>query len=185
MGQWNLCGTRSQRRPIPGVALLRSLTESTLLLNTTIRQSTDITMDITMISRRLRSTPGAIRALVAVVACTVALSLVAAPSGAMRHLRLVRSSPSADSVYATSPDAIRLWLSEPAEAPGSKIALTTSNGAVVALQALTRDTARTAPLIAKLVKPLSNGAYTVTWKAMSKDGHIVKGTINFKVGAAK
>ena len=104
---------------------------------------------------------------------------------AMRHLKLVRSSPAADSVMATSPDAIRLWLSEPAEAPVSKIALATDAGTAIAVGAVTRDAAKDAPLGAKITKPLSAGGYKVTWKAMSKDGHVVNGTFGFRVGSAK
>ena len=81
---------------------------------------------------------------------------------AMRHLKLVRSSPAADSVMATSPDAIRLWLSEPAEAPVSKIALATDAGTAIAVGAVTRDAAKDAPLVAKITKPLSAGGYKVT-----------------------
>ena len=103
----------------------------------------------------------------------------------MRHLKLVRSSPSADTVMAKSPDAIRLWLSEPADAPVSKIALTTAAGAKVVIGAVTRDAAKDAPLVAVIPASLPNGGYSVTWKAMSKDGHVVNGTFAFHVGAAK
>ena len=124
---------------------------------------------------------GAVIALLAGVALTGA----ARPSLAMRHLKLVRSSPAADTVLASSPDAIRLWMSEPTQAPVSKITLATEAGAAVALAPLTRDTAPNAPLVAKLVKPIGAGAYKVTWKAMSKDGHVVDGTFGFRVSAAK
>ncbi len=115
----------------------------------------------------------------------VAMHDVAMHDVAMRHLKLVRSSPAADSVMATSPDAIRLWLSEPAEAPVSKIALATDAGTAIAVGAVTRDAAKDAPLVAKITKPLSAGGYKVTWKAMSKDGHVVNGTFGFRVGSAK
>lgn len=112
---------------------------------------------------------------------TLALMLVAAPSQAMRHLKLVKSSPSADTTMAVSPDAIRLWLSEPAEAAASKISLATSTGTAIPLEKITRDTAKNAPLVAKLTAPIKSGQYTVTWKAMSKDGHVVNGTFGFRV----
>lgn len=115
----------------------------------------------------------------------VALAGAARPSLAMRHLKLNRSSPAADTVLSASPDAIRLWLSEPTQAPVSKITLTTAAGVAVALAPLTRDSAASAPLVAKLVKPIGAGSYTVTWKAMSKDGHVVNGTFGFRVATAK
>jgi methionine-rich copper-binding protein CopC len=100
-----------------------------------------------------------------------------------RHLKLVKSSPAADSVLATAPTAIRLWLSEPAELPATKIALTTAAGATVKLNAVTRAASKDAPLEATIATPLANGVYKVTWKAMSKDGHVVNGTFTFTVGA--
>ncbi len=103
----------------------------------------------------------------------------------MRHLRLVKAFPSADTVLAKSPDAVRLWLSEPAEVPATRISLATATGALVATSPVTRDHAKDAPLVALIPKALANGAYKVTWKTMSKDGHVVRGTIAFTVGAAK
>jgi len=114
-----------------------------------------------------------------------AMALAARPISALPHLKLLRSSPAADTVLISSPDAIRLYLSEPTQAPVSKITLATAAGAAVALSAVTRDSTKDAPLVAKLVKPIGNGAYKVTWKAMSKDGHVVDGTFNFRVNAAK
>ena len=104
---------------------------------------------------------------------------------AMRHLKLVRSSPAADTVLATSPDAIRLWMSEPTVAKVSKIRLTTATGVAIALGALTRDATKDAPLVATIPTPLNAGRYTVTWKAMSKDGHVVNGVFAFRVDVAK
>jgi methionine-rich copper-binding protein CopC len=115
----------------------------------------------------------------------IALGGAARPISALPHLKLLRSSPAADTVLTTSPDAISLWLSEPVQVPVSKITLATDAGVAIALAPLARDTAKTAPLVAKLVKPIANGAYKVTWKAMSKDGHVVNGTFSFRVRAAK
>ena len=120
-------------------------------------------------------------ALLSVMAIVVAVR----PISALPHLKLLRSSPAADTVLTSTPDAIRLFLSEPTQAPVSKITLTTDAGAVIALAPLTRDTAKTAPLVAKLLKPIGKGSYKVTWKAMSKDGHVVNGTFRFRVNAAK
>ncbi len=115
----------------------------------------------------------------------LSLAGAARPSLAMRHLKLNRSSPAADTVLSASPDAIRLWMSEPTQAAVSKITLTTDAGVAVALAPVTRDSAQSAPLVAKLVKPIGAGSYTVTWKAMSKDGHVVNGTFGFRVTAAR
>ncbi len=90
-----------------------------------------------------------------------------------------------DTSLTTSPDAVRLWLSEATESGISRITLASSNGVAVPLTAVTRDAAKDAPLVAKIPKPLAAGAYVVTWKTMSKDGHVVNGTFGFGVVASK
>lgn len=126
-----------------------------------------------------------LRLSVALLGLVVAMGAFATPSFGLPHLKLVRSSPAADTVLTTSPDAIKLWLSEPTEAPVSKISVATDAGVAVALAPLTRESAKDAPLVAKFTSVLKAGGYKVTWKAMSKDGHVVNGTFAFRVGAAK
>jgi len=106
-------------------------------------------------------------------------------SHALPHLKLVRSSPAADTVLLTSPNAIRLWLSEPTNAMVSKITLGTESGVPVPLGPLTGGTTSDAPMVATIPTPLANGGYKVTWKAMSKDGHVVNGVFAFRIRAAK
>ncbi|MBL0169636.1 MAG: copper resistance protein CopC [Gemmatimonadaceae bacterium] len=125
------------------------------------------------------------RRAVALMVALVTLTAAPRPSQAMRHLKLARSSPAADTTLSASPDAIRLWMSEPTDAPVSKITLRTDAGTVMALGALTRGAAKDAPLVAPILKPLVAGGYKVTWKAMSKDGHVVNGTFAFHVALAK
>ena len=129
-----------------------------------------------------RSMMIAAAAVVGLAANTTARS---AHASAFPHLKFLRSSPSADTTVANSPDAVRIWLSEPAELPATKIVLTGAKGDTVATAPLTRGTEKDAPVVAKLVKPVGAGVYTVTWKAMSKDGHVVDGTFKFHVGSAK
>lgn len=128
------------------------------------------------------------RSLVAALLLTAAVA--AAPSHAVRadalpHLKFLRSSPTADTTLASSPDAIRIWLSEPTELPATKIVLTAAKGDTISTAAITRAEEKDAPLVAKLNKPLASGGYAVTWKAMSKDGHVVNGTFKFTIGGSK
>lgn len=133
------------------------------------------------VSRRI-----ALRTVALVAAGAIVLLTAIAPaSQAMRHLRLVRSFPAKDTVLTTAPDAVRLWLSEPTQAPVSKVTVTAAAGDTVKLDALTRDAAADAPLVGKFAQPVGAGQYTVTWKAMSKDGHVVNGTFGFRVNPAK
>lgn len=100
------------------------------------------------------------------------------------HLKLKRSFPSADTVLTSAPDAIRLWLSEPPSVAATRITVTAANGTVIAMAKPTRTDAADAPLVASFTTPPAEGRYTVTWKTMSKDGHVVNGTFHFTIKRA-
>jgi methionine-rich copper-binding protein CopC len=116
----------------------------------------------------------------------VALSLVTgivtpATLPAMRHLRVVRTFPAADTVLAKSPDAVRLWLSEPAELAATRITLTNAQGKALSLGKPARDAKSGASVTAPVRTALAAGRYDVAWRSMSHDGHVVKGTFAFRV----
>lgn len=123
------------------------------------------------------------RSSLALLVGATAVGVPAMASGAMmRHLKVVRSFPKADTVLTSSPDRVSIELSETVEVTGSKILLATSAGAAVALTAPHRETGAPKILRADVTKPLAAGAYAVSWRTMSKDGHVVKGTFQFRVG---
>ena len=124
------------------------------------------------------------RVALAALAAACALPLVA-HGAVVPHLKLKRAFPAADTVLTASPDAVRLWLSEPADLPATKIDVTTAAGAAVPLAKLTRGAKREDPVVGLFTAPLASGTYTVTWKAMSKDGHVVSGKHGFRVALAK
>lgn len=121
-----------------------------------------------------------------VYAAAVALAVPALASGlALPHLKLVRSFPAADAVLAASPEKITIELSEAVELTGAKLTLATSSGAPIALGALRREPTAPKILRADVTTVLAAGGYAASWRTMSKDGHVVKGTFAFRVGAAK
>jgi methionine-rich copper-binding protein CopC len=63
--------------------------------------------------------------------------------------------------------------------------LATASGASVALGAVARDTAKNAPVVAAITKPLAAGSYVVTWSTAATDGHPAKGTFTFVVKGAR
>jgi methionine-rich copper-binding protein CopC len=111
--------------------------------------------------------------------------LTAAALPPLRHLRLVKADPADGSTLTASPTAIRLWFSEPTEPKGSRITLTSGAGTALPLAPLARDAAADAPLVARLPQPLAAGDYQVAWRTMSADGHVVKGTLRFRVAGAR
>jgi copper transport protein len=100
------------------------------------------------------------------------------------HANLLRSEPGANTALKTTPEAIRLWFSEPLEANFSTIELRDSRGERVptAKAALAVDDDK------QLVLPLdtlTDGFYTVAWRALSKtDGHLTQGSFPIAIGAA-
>lgn len=121
-----------------------------------------------------------------VVAAVLAVSALSSPThaDALRHLRLLRAFPAKDTTLTSAPDAVRLWLSEPADLAATKITVTREGGGAVPTAAPTRGEARDAPIVATFPTPPGSGRYTVDWRAMSKDGHVVKGTHGFTVRIA-
>ena len=113
-----------------------------------------------------------------------ATSVDATRALAMRHLRLLRSFPTPSAVLAKSPDAVRLWLSEAPELALTKIALTDATGKTIKIGTLTRDSVKGKGAVAPIPTRLREGSYTVSWRTMSRDGHVVKGDFGFRVGVA-
>lgn len=86
-----------------------------------------------------------------------------------------------DDTVVTSPAAVKLWFSEKIELPVSSVKLTGPKGAKIALGKLTAADSAGSPVVATITKPLTDGAYRVSWKAASKDGHPATGTVDFTV----
>ncbi len=100
------------------------------------------------------------------------------------HLKLNSSFPASDTTLTKAPDAVRLWFSEPADLPTFRVTVQSKDGTAIKTAAPTRGGAANAPLVASFASPPGNGSYTVTWKAMSSDGHVVNGSFNFTVRLA-
>jgi methionine-rich copper-binding protein CopC len=100
------------------------------------------------------------------------------------HLRLTASNPAADTVLTTSPALIQLWYSDVPQLKLSRVALKGPTGAVK-LGALKQDSKNPKLLTAVVPTPLATGRYQIDWRTASADGHAIKGTISFRVGAAE
>jgi methionine-rich copper-binding protein CopC len=121
------------------------------------------------------------RALLAVlIACALAPLLGAAPA---RHLRLERSAP-ADSSVVPSAIAVSLWFTQVTELTVTRVLVRGAAGDTVPTLALTRDAAPKSPIVAPFKGPLPAGRYTVDWRTMAADGHVVRGTFRFTVRPA-
>ena len=105
-------------------------------------------------------------------------ALIATP--AFAHAHLIEETPAAKAVVTVAPSQLTLKFSESVELKFTGIVITGPNKAVVAQGAETVDTAKTLMTVA-LKAPLAAGTYTVTWHALSTDGHKTNGTYSFTV----
>lgn len=110
----------------------------------------------------------------------LALALIlGAWSPAIRHNRLTRSDPAADSTVA-APREIRLWFSEQPVARLSSIVLQASDSSRVALGSV-RATEDPLAITAPVEGIVRAGRYAVTWRTSSADGHVVRGRFTFTI----
>lgn len=114
----------------------------------------------------------------------VATGVAATPVATVRHLRLTASLPAKDTTLTASPDAVRLWFSEQTDLGATKVDVKNAAGQPVGTAALTRGPQRDDPVVATFTAKPGTGRYTVDWRAMSKDGHVVKGSYGFTVKLA-
>ena len=114
-----------------------------------------------------------------IVRMTCVLLLMAGSTLALAHTHLVKAVPADGSTVTASPPKFVLTFAEPAKLttlsvqkdaePAKKIApLPTSASAEISVAA----------------PPLAAGKYTLSWRAVSDDGHVMPGKISFTVIAS-
>lgn len=98
------------------------------------------------------------------------------------HALLLRSNPQANTVLKQAPVQVELFFSESVEAKLSTIKVYNTSGNEVDVGDVRVDPADPTRMTVSL-HSLSDGVYTVTWKAVSAtDGHQTSGTFSFAVG---
>jgi len=115
---------------------------------------------------------------------TAALALVAsllfAPDPTWAHAYLTRSSPARRATLTTTPPRIQLWFNERLEPGFSRISVWDAKGAQVDL----RD-GRTEPddpvQLSVGIPALAPGTYTIRFRVLSVDGHVVESQFPFTV----
>ncbi len=106
----------------------------------------------------------------------IVLALLAVSSTAFAHTKLTESVPAADTTLAAAPDAIELQFSQPVRLT----ALSLSQGETrVDLGAIPKQPATTFSVA--ISNPLMAGVYSVEWRAVSEDTHVVSGDFAFTV----
>lgn len=102
---------------------------------------------------------------------------------ALAHAGLVSSEPGRRAALTVPPKEIRLCFNENIEAKFSAVTLSREDEATVSLGEIQTDPKAPACLIVPLVSPLGNGSYTVKYRVLSVDGHVVDYGYGFKLNA--
>jgi hypothetical protein len=110
----------------------------------------------------------------------VALAVATLPVPADSHAVLVRSTPAARAVLSHPPDRVRLWFNERLEPAFSSATVWSGSGA-----RMDRQDVRVGPddpkQLSVTLPALDPGTYTVRFRVLSVDGHIVEGNFPFTV----
>lgn len=115
------------------------------------------------------------------VAASAVLLLALVAARTPFHLHLVKSLPVANATVDAVPDSIRLWFSQQPEMAVTSVKVTGPGETTVALAPLTQGDSAVVIAAVKAKAPAMPGSYSVAWRTMSKDGHVVRGTFSFRV----
>ena len=128
--------------------------------------------------RRATRRPATARVVAIGVAALAALALAPA---ALAHARPLGSTPENGAVLATAPRQVVVRFDDVVVvAPG---AAAIRNGGGTVLAGPERATGRT--VVLPLKRGLVNGDYTVRWRVLSDDGHLLEGLLAFAVGEGR
>ena len=113
----------------------------------------------------------------------VAVAAAAVPErGADFHFALSRSAPAADATV-PAPAEIKLWFTE-VPRPGSlAVRLVDAGGALVETAEPKADEADAKIISLRIGRTLPAASYTVAWRGIGGDGHVVQGEFGFRVSA--
>jgi methionine-rich copper-binding protein CopC len=106
------------------------------------------------------------------------------PVPASAHAYLVKSVPAARATLFASPGKIQLWFNERLEPRYSSVSVVDSDGKRVDLGNALVSTDDPKELDVG-VKPLQSGRYTVKFRVLSVDGHVVEQSFPFTVRETK
>ena len=121
----------------------------------------------------------------AVPVVVVALGLFGLGGSApVRHLALQSSLPAADAVV-PSPAVIQLDFTEAPRAGTTSIRLVDAGGNLLATGEVTQSAQDATVFTTSVDRSLTAGAYSVAWRAMANDGHVLTEDFAFTVRTAE
>jgi copper resistance protein C len=118
----------------------------------------------------------------AALSITIIASLAAAMPASERHFALSRSAPEAGTSV-ESPSEVRLWFTEAPESGTTQIRVVGADEAGVHVADIAQDPDDDRSFAVELHGTLTPGTYTVAWRGMGADGHVVREEFEFTVVA--
>ena len=113
-----------------------------------------------------------------------ALTLLLGPTLGWAHAVLVRSSPAARATLARPPERVHLWFNERLEPAYSRASVWDASGRQVDSADPAVDAMESTRLTVNL-PALAPGTYTVKFRVLSVDGHLVESQFPFTVRDAR
>lgn len=111
-----------------------------------------------------------------------ALLVSAATAATPLHFDLDRSSPEAGEVVSEL-TGVELWFTQVPQDETTSIRVVDDAGELVPTGDVVQDPEDGAHFSVALERPASPGDYTVAWRGMGQDGHVVRDDFSFTVGA--
>ena len=112
----------------------------------------------------------------------VLITTAAAPEApALRHFQLRGSAPEADAVLGAPPAEVRLWFSQEPQDGSMSIRLVDPTGDVHETGDVVQDVEDGKIFTVAIADRLAPATYTVAWRALGQDGHVVRGDFAFTV----
>jgi methionine-rich copper-binding protein CopC len=110
------------------------------------------------------------------------LAMGATNAADLLHFGLSRSVPAADATV-TTPAEVRLWFTQVAKEGSVSIRVVNAAGSAIETPPPARDEADGRVYAVALARSLAAGRYTVAWRGIGDDGHVVTGDFGFTVSA--
>ena len=116
-----------------------------------------------------------------VVLAIAAVAVLVGAGAAQAHSTLVSTVPVDGSTVATAPERVNLTFNEPARSLGTEVVVTAPDGRTISSGDPVLDGSSVSQAVAGA---LPAGAYTVTWRVTSADGHPLEGVFSFTATGA-
>ena len=118
------------------------------------------------------------------VIALASFAVAAAPAENERfHFALQRSVPAADATVAP-PSEIQLWYTQVPQEGSLSVRLVDAGGDLVGTEAPEAQAADPKAFSVEVARPLAAGDYTVAWRGVGDDGHLVQAEFGFTVASA-